>query len=296
MTLRTDTPFKTQLLKWVGNKQRMASTIVSYFPERFGTYYEPFLGSGAVLGTLNPSKGVGSDVLPQLIGIWKMVKEDPERLVAAYDRHRSRIDAGEDKRAVYQDALSAYNSNPNAEDFVFLTRACYGGIVRFRKVDGAMSTPCGAHMPISTESFAKRVDLWRERLRGVEFLCADYREIIRRAGESDLVYCDPPYVDTQKILYGAQEFRLEELVAEIQAAKNRGARVALSIDGSKRSGLYQILHDFPDGLFESEVDVTVGRSMLRRFQKSGQTLHDEVVSDRLMLTYIPEPSESDRLF
>ena len=47
-------PFKTQLLKWIGNKQRFAHEIVSLFPERFGAYYEPFLGSGAVLGTLNP--------------------------------------------------------------------------------------------------------------------------------------------------------------------------------------------------------------------------------------------------
>ena len=41
-------PFKTQLLKWIGNKQRFAHEIASYFPKKFNTYYEPFLGSGAV--------------------------------------------------------------------------------------------------------------------------------------------------------------------------------------------------------------------------------------------------------
>ena len=34
-------PFKTQLLKWIGNKQRFAHEIVSYFPATFGTYHEP---------------------------------------------------------------------------------------------------------------------------------------------------------------------------------------------------------------------------------------------------------------
>jgi DNA adenine methylase len=48
-------PFKRQLLKWIGNKQRFAAEIVSHFPSRIGTYFEPFLGSGAVLGTLSPA-------------------------------------------------------------------------------------------------------------------------------------------------------------------------------------------------------------------------------------------------
>ena len=47
-------PFSLQLLKWVGNKQRFAHEIVSYFPDRFGTYFEPFLGSGGVLGPWRP--------------------------------------------------------------------------------------------------------------------------------------------------------------------------------------------------------------------------------------------------
>lgn len=54
-------PFKQQLLKWVGNKQRFAHEIAAFFPERFRTYYEPFLGSAAVLGTLIPSRALGSD-------------------------------------------------------------------------------------------------------------------------------------------------------------------------------------------------------------------------------------------
>jgi DNA adenine methylase len=56
-------PFKRQLLKWIGNKQRFAHEIVSYFPGRFGNYVEPFLGSGAVLATLAPERAIGSDCL-----------------------------------------------------------------------------------------------------------------------------------------------------------------------------------------------------------------------------------------
>ena len=70
-------PFKLQLLKWVGNKQRFAHEIIDYFPEKFGTYYEPFLGSGAVLGTLMPAHGIASDILQPLMDIWRALASDP---------------------------------------------------------------------------------------------------------------------------------------------------------------------------------------------------------------------------
>ena len=70
-------PFKTQLLKWIGNKQRFAHEIASYFPSDIGTYYEPFLGSAAVLATLRPPKAVGSDVFGALVEIWRALSTDP---------------------------------------------------------------------------------------------------------------------------------------------------------------------------------------------------------------------------
>ena len=68
----------------------------------------------------------------------------------------------------------------------------------------------------------------------------------------------------------------------IADAKSRGVRVALSIDGSKSSGTEILKLPILDDLFEHEVFVNVGRSMLQRFQMSGQTLADHVVADRLL--------------
>jgi hypothetical protein len=78
---------------------------------------------------------------------------------------------------------------------------------------------------------------------------------------------------------------LPDLLATIGACKERGVHVALSIDGSKKSGQFICDIPIPTGLFEREVAVNVGRSMLRRFQRGGDTLEDEVVHDRLLLTY-----------
>lgn len=281
-------PFRTQLLKWIGNKQRFAHEIASYFPAEYNCYYEPFLGSGAVLGTIAPHRAVASDAFGPLVSIFEQMQNDPEVLIRWYEERWNRymaVPVREAQVAVYEEIKASYNAAANPADFVFLARACYGGVVRFRKVDGYMSTPCGPHRPVDPASFRKRVEIWATRTQGTTFRHLGYAEAISAAGPGDIVYCDPPYSDSQTILYGAQEFSLPALVSVIAAAKERGAKVALSIDGTKKSGTREIDLPIPDGLFTREAFVNCGRSMLRRFQMSGESLEAELVSDRLLLTW-----------
>src|SRR5258705_9887867 len=127
-----------------------------------------------------------------------------------------------------------------------------------------MSTTCGVHTPITVKSFTDRIKDWRRRVKNVSFEHLDYKEAFNRAKKGDLIYCDPPYSHSQSILYGAQDFRLEDLLLQIDKAKSKGVRVALSIDGNKKSGNYICDLPIPDGLFENEILVNCGRSMLRR--------------------------------
>ena len=216
--------------------------------------------------------------------IWQTLHSDPDQLKHWYEERWQRMKSG-NKVQVYGEILNSYNSNPNGADLLFLSRSCYGGVVRFRQGDGAMSTPCGPHEPISPTSFAERVDLWHFRTSGTHFIKKDYRTAINDATTGDMVYCDPPYTYTQSILYGAQSFNLTQLFEMIRQAKQKGVYVALSIDGSKKSGNFLCDFRIPDGLFEREVMVNCGRSMLKRFQMDGKTLEHEVVHDRLLLTY-----------
>ncbi|MGO9097123.1 MAG: DNA adenine methylase [Bryobacteraceae bacterium] len=280
----TVAPLQTGLLKWIGNKQRAAHVIAAYFPADFGTYYEPFLGSAAVLATLAPNRAVGSDTFRPLVEIWQTLHESPETLKRWYAERWHQMTSG-DKVEGYERVKRSYNSSPNAADLLFLCRSCYGGVVRFRKADGYMSTPCGIHDPISPESFGRRVDEWHRRTRGATFLQMEYEEAMERARPGDLVYCDPPYSHSQAILYGAQLFNLNHLFHVIDRCKCRGVFVAVSIDGTKRSGKQLCQLPIPKSLFERELFIDVGRSMLKRFQMNGQTLEHEIVSDRLLLTF-----------
>jgi DNA adenine methylase len=283
-TYNTYIPPTGQLLKWVGNKQKFAAEITKHFPVNYNRYFEPFLGSGAILATLAPKNGFGSDAFKPLMDIWMMLKSDPDTLINWYAERRNKIEF-ESKEVVYESVRASYNKSPNGADFLFLSRACYGGIVRFRKGDGYMSTPCGAHTPIPVPSFIKRVIEWKKRINNVEFQLCDYSDAFDKAVAGDLIYCDPPYTHSQSILYGAQNFRLTELFEKIDEAKSKGVKVALSIDGHKKSGDQLCELPIPAGLFDNEVYIQLGRSMLRRFQLEGQTLVGEDVSDRLLLTY-----------
>lgn len=281
---RTVVPFHRPLLKWIGNKQRIAHVIVSHFPNEFECYIEPFIGSGAVLGTLVPTKALGSDSFKPLMEIWQALKESPETLKKWYaDRWQQMMNG--DKVQEYEQIKASYNGCPNGADLLFLSRSCYGGVVRFRKADGYMSTPCGIHKPISPESFAKRVNEWHLRTDGVAFYHKSYEEAMAMAETGDLVYCDPPYGHSQSILYGAQDFSFENLLRVITSCKSRGVFVALSIEGTKRSGDLVCDLPIPKGLFEQEIFINLGRSMLKRFKMEGRSLEREDVSDRLLLTY-----------
>lgn len=277
-------PFKTQLLKWVGSKQKFAHEIIAHLPRAFRAYHEPFLGAGGVMAVLAPARGYGSDTYPPLMEIWTTLSREPELLKTWY-QDRWTAFQNSDRVAVYEAIKARFNAAPNGADFLFLCRSCYGGVVRFRRSNGHMSTPCGAHPAIPPKAFAKRVDLWHQRLRGAQFDLLDYRDAMDRAAPGDVIYCDPPYSFSQSILYGAQSFQLPDLFEAIAKAKARGVWVALSIDGTKKSGGTYCDLPLPEGLFEREIMLNVGRSMLRRFQMGGQTMEAEEVRDRLLLTY-----------
>lgn len=277
-------PLKSQLLKWIGNKQRFASEIISFFPENFNKYYEPFLGSGAVLGSLAPLNAYASDIYHPLIEIWQALHNNPTLLLKWYSDRWNMISSF-GKEETYKLVLESFNKKPNGADFVFLTRTCYGGVIRFRQNDGHMSTPCGPHNPISPASFSRRINEWSIRTKNTVFECADFADAMSRANKGDLIYCDPPYSFSQTIVYGAHSFDLEKLFIEIDKCKSRGVFVALSIDGTKKSGNTICNIPIPKNLFNREVFVNIGRSMLKRFQMEGSTLEKELVTDRLLLTY-----------
>ena len=107
-------PFNMSLLKWVGSKQRMAHEIISYFPVEFGAYFEPFLGSGGILGTLIPKVAIVSDTFAPLIEIWQTLKKSPATLKEWYrERWQKMMDGN--KVEVYEELRLPIIQNKTAQ-------------------------------------------------------------------------------------------------------------------------------------------------------------------------------------
>ena len=282
LALFTRTRPKGQLLKWIGSKFRYAEKIVSYFPDNYNRYIEPFVGTGAVLATLSPTDAVAGDMLEPLIDFWQLVQNDPDKLASYYENEISLFNSH--REVAYQRIKNQYNHSPNPFDLLIISRTCYGGVMRFTR-DNKISTPIGPHRPIPPKVFKARLLEWRDRTANTNFQFQSFQETMKNGAEGDLIYCDPPYIDSQSILYGAQEFKFNELINMIETCKQKGAMVALSIDGRKKSGERVIELKVPTDLFGREIYLDCGSSMLKRFQNGGRIMIGEDVHDRLLLTW-----------
>lgn len=281
------------LLKWIGNKQRFADTIIGYMPNAFQNYYEPFLGSGAVMAALLDADAhmlmphfehaYGSDILPFLIEIFTMVKETPDVITEYYKQEIGLYYDSPDEQ--YEKIRTRFNQNHTALDFCLLSRTCYSGVIRFRKNDGHMSTPRGPHKPISPDSFSSRVAQWNELLQKASFVSECFSSSMDKPQKGDVVYCDPPYTHSQSIIYGSQNFDINLLWKKIAECKSRGAKVILSINGTRESQKKDISITPPSNLFERKLMIDCGTSMIDRLQNSGKSMNGENVNDQLLLTW-----------
>ena len=77
-------------LKWAGGKRQLLPRIRAFYPASFGTYHEPFLGSGAVFFDLVVALGHRparlTDENPDLIGTWLRVRDSVEDVLCGLEQ------------------------------------------------------------------------------------------------------------------------------------------------------------------------------------------------------------------
>jgi DNA adenine methylase len=69
-------------VKWAGGKRQLLSQIQKFIPKKISTYYEPFVGGGAVLFDLQPNDFVICDVNTEIINVYEVIKSDVDSLIA----------------------------------------------------------------------------------------------------------------------------------------------------------------------------------------------------------------------
>jgi DNA adenine methylase len=176
-------------LKWAGGKTHLLPVLRQCLPATFQSYFEPFLGGGALFFGLGPDRAVLSDSNEELIQCYEVVRDSPDRLID----HLAGMRVSE--KEFYRLRAIAHATLPpvsRAARFIYLNKTCYNGLYRVNK-KGQFNTPFGRY---EAASLVEANNLLRASrlLQRATLRCADYRNTLEHAREGDFIYLDPPYL------------------------------------------------------------------------------------------------------
>ena len=190
-SLRSYSPEASPFLKWAGGKAQLLAQLSPFFPSEFGTYFEPFLGGGAVFFHLRPDRAILADSNPELINVFQVVRDDPEGLLAALDRHYPHRKSETYFYKVRKQNPAELSVVERAARTIFLNKTCYNGLWRVN-AKGEFNVPFGKYKNPNLYS-AENIAATSALLHGKIVTIGDYRVICEYARKDDFVYLDPPY-------------------------------------------------------------------------------------------------------
>ena len=182
-------------VKWVGGKRQLLKQFRElnlYPPECFNpesnTYFEPFVGGGAVFFDLLPKRAELSDTNRELVMTYNVIKDNVDGLIKSLKKH---IYNKEYYLGVRAQDINELSDIDVASRFIFLNRTGFNGMYRVNK-GGQFNVPFGRYKNplICDENNLRKVS---EALQGITITHRDYKDVLELAKIGDFIYFDPPY-------------------------------------------------------------------------------------------------------
>ncbi|NLX76363.1 MAG: DNA adenine methylase [Clostridiaceae bacterium] len=183
------------VLKWVGGKRQLIEDIIKLIPDQYTTYYEPFLGGGAVLFSLQPERAVVNDISEELINVYTVIRDNIEELIEDLKTHKNEAGYYYRLRELDRDreAYSRLSSVKRASRIIYLNKTCYNGLFRVNR-QGEFNSPFGRYKKpnIVNEKTLRAVNIYFNSAN-ITFRCMDFEEAVNGIRKGSFVYFDPPY-------------------------------------------------------------------------------------------------------
>jgi len=231
-------------VKWAGGKRQLLPILSQHIPKKFDSYFEPFLGGGAVLFHLiseNPKLTCFvSDLNSALILSYVTIRDRVEDLILSLENH-SKNYFKNPKQYYYK----VRESNPKSQidkvsRLIFLNKTCFNGLYRVNS-KGEFNVPLGKY---SNPNIVNKENLLAVshaiQSKNISIKCQDFTKALEVAQENDFVYLDPPYQPvshTAKFTsYTNDNFDYKDqkrLLAEFEKLNSKGCKVMLSNSKSK---------------------------------------------------------------
>lgn len=167
-------------------------------PNNFNTYYEPFIGGGAMFFDLKPKKAVISDYNEELINSYLAFKNKElyKMMIEALKNHEKEHSEDYYYEIRNLDRKANFNefSNPQkAARLIYLNKACFNGIYRVNS-SGHFNVPSGKKEKVKAYQPKLFSELHKYLLNpNIKILSGDFAEVVKTAKEGDFIYFDPPY-------------------------------------------------------------------------------------------------------
>jgi len=231
-------------MKWVGGKTQLMPELLDRIPSGIGTYYEPFIGGGALFFALKPKKAVLGDYNAELIETYRVVRDELTDLIELLEGHYYEKNYFYSVRALDPDSLSPAQA---AARTIYLNRTGFNGLYRVN-LKGQFNVPFGRYSnPLICDH--ENLEACSTLLRTAQLKQGSFEEVLRSAKAGDFVYLDPPYVPISKTSnftnyvaggFGPEDqLSLAQLLVELD---QRGVRFMLSNAGCEDSrALYRDL-------------------------------------------------------
>jgi DNA adenine methylase len=249
-------------LKWAGGKRRILPLIEIFFPKKFGTYFEPFLGGGSVFFYVkqkyNPTRCIISDTNIDLVNTYRHVRDTPKKLIESLAKLKS-----QNSKEFYYKIREKFNNLEikgieRSAAFIYLNKTCFNGLYRVNK-QNKFNVPFGQLRNPSI--FDEEIIFTASRILNdnVEIRCQDYQAIVSYVKDGDFVYLDPCYDPLKKTSfanYTPERFSdkdRDNLHMFIEALRRKGGKVVLS-----NNDVPQVRELYPKSLYRVD-EITAPR-------------------------------------
>ena len=231
-------------VKWVGGKRQIMQDLENRFPNKFGTYHEPFLGGGAVMFNLlskEPRLACNvSDFNADLILAYLTIRDKLGKLIESLENHSKNYHKNSIEYYYQVRKQEPKQQIDKVSRLIFLNRTCFNGLYRVNK-KGQFNVPLGRYTNpnIVNKENLTAVNLLLQSEK-IKISCRGFEAVLDDTKKDDLIYFDPPYQPISSTAnftnYTHRDFTeddLQRLVDLANQLNSKGCHVLLSNSNSK---------------------------------------------------------------
>jgi DNA adenine methylase len=212
-----------------GNKTKHLNHIIPRIPKFSGTYYEPFLGTGAVYLHILPKKAVLNDLNKDISNIWKLVKNNPVYMNEQIEKFKksfiplNNIDKLEMCKNIVS-KLDKYSGPQRTINYLLMIYCSLNGAIISSNNTMAISglyrhIYFNESCHIFTETYKSKILELQHILKNIKIENKDYSKVLDNAKKGDFVFLDPPYIEERKYAFSYNKddmFDIKKLKNELQ--------------------------------------------------------------------------------